>query len=346
MSEPREMQRFRGEFPLGEAWSELDRFEDTVTIAGVSIGRAGLVARNGSGREMTGSAAEVDSTPAAAMRAYCELVERVSTVEALEDGARSWPVVASDGAVTGYIETRAIFPESDEPEVWQYARSNGIAFHTDFEQARDRATWELIERDRVLRSWYGPIPPERTELPGAFPEALRSVLDWQAYVLPDPDPAAWAADVRVAVVVGFPRSADVPLALGFGARPRAEAALGAAAGEAFQRLAFLWDESIPRDRPDPAPNPQSHLEWFLYPEHHGLLRSWLDGRHRRFGQDWPGSRAGAGAPSFVDLTPAALRGRGHVIQARCPDVIPLTFGVGPRELSGHLPEALKMHPVA
>lgn len=346
MSEPRDLRRLREDFPLGEAWSELPPFEDAVTVAGVAIGRAGLMARDGRGREMTGSAAEVDSIPAAATRAYFELVERVSTVEAMDGGERCWPVVASDGAVTGQLEGRAIFPESDEPEVWQYARSNGIAFHTDLDAARDRAMWELIERDRVLRSWYGLIPPERTELPSVFPGALHSMLDWHAYVLPDPDPTSWAAEVRVAVVVGFPRAGDVPLVLGFGARPRAQAAFEAASGEALQRLAFLWDETIPRARPAPAPNPRSHLEWYLYPEHHRLLRSWLDGQHHRFGRDWRGSRSSAGVPSFVDLTPSTLRGRGHVIQARSPDVIPLTFGVGPPELSGHLPEALKMHPVA
>lgn len=320
--------RLRRDLPLGEGWSVPERIEDVIEVASARIARAGLGCRDEQGREASGSAAEIEGSPL--VRAYAELVERVSILEAM-----------------GRPAADSLFPDSDEPARWQYSRSNGIALHTSYEEARRRAMWELVERDRFLRSWYGLVAPERCDVPAVFATGnLDTVYDWWAGMLPDPEPRGWDAEVRVAVVVGFPRSPRAPLVRGSAARPRAAGAVDAAAREAVQQLAFLWNEELPSELPNLLPSPQLHLDWYLYPEHHAMLRAWLGGGHQRFGAAWAARRSLASPPSFVDITPDWLEGKASVVKAICTDAIPLTFGVGPERLSGHLPAELRVHPVA
>lgn len=333
----------RRAFPLNDGWVEEEPVEDAIDAGGQWVERAGLAARREGCGEATGSAAAIGRSPLD--RAYFELLERVSILDAMRVRSRRWPLLDAGGTVAGEAKTEELFPESDAPDEWRYARSNGVAFHSTFEQARDHALWELAERDRVLRSWYGGAAPVRTDLPGEETLPSPDAHDWRGYVLPDARPTCWTATVRVAVVVGFPRRPSVPLAIGFGARPRAVAALSAAAREAVQRVAFLWDEAVPEQPAMGPPSPALHLDWYLCPSNHGRIHDWLAGEHARFGgaSHLP---EGVSAPLFADLTPHSLRGRAFVIKAMSSDVVPLTFGFGPEELSGHLPHELKIHPVS
>src|SRR5579883_1399615 len=192
--------------------------------------------------------------------------------------ARSSAPLDREGRAIGRAARADVFPESPCPERWRYARSNGVALHRSWRGACDRAAAELVERDRVLRSWYGEIAPRRRALPDAsVPNGLRAHADWIACELPARASAPGAARaLSVVVVAGIPRQASTPLVYGFGAGAGARAA-ARAASEAVQRFGFLFGEDIPREPPRPSPTPDFHQEFFLYPPSHELFVAWLDG---------------------------------------------------------------------
>lgn len=299
------------ELPIPEGWSAPEIVDDCVNVAGVPVHRAGVASRNGSGVEVTGSAAEHGGSPL--RRAWLELLERMAVV---------------DRGVAA----------SDDPRR-RPSRSNGVAAHATWSLACESARSELIERDRVLRSWYGELAPE----PVSPPEVLRGVgsHEWQACVVPG---EPWG-EVEVAVVVGFPYDTGVPLARGFAARHSRRAAVEAAGSEALQGLAFLWDDAVPDCVPELAPTPIFHLDYYLYPGHHAELRRWLLGGHMRYRQP-------AVPPPvpvdirFVDLTPPSLRGPLCVAQALSESAFPLEFGDAPVGIAAGLPRALQVHPIA
>lgn len=325
-------------FRLPDGWSAIEAVEDEVVADGVAIRRAGLAARAPSGEEIVGAAAEPDGSPAA--RARYELFERAALLDALADRSRPVPLRDERGDVVGETTVGALFPESPEPSRWRFARSNGVALHAGFRAAAERARFELVERDRVLRAWYGEVAPERLEAPVArFASAASYELT--AHELPTRG-ARWDAGVRAVMVVAFPRSSSAPLCLGYGARATLADALAAAIAEATQQLAFLWGEAIPTARPEPAPHPAFHLEQLLWPAHHAALRAFLDGAHRAFR---PGKVPFDDAPvTYADLTPSWLPDGLRVVRASCAAALPLAFGDAP--FGSHLPAALRFPPVA
>jgi ribosomal protein S12 methylthiotransferase accessory factor YcaO len=268
-----------------------------------------------------GTAAHWAESPAD--RAYFELLERVAVLDAVRSGA-----------------PEDVFPTSSDPARWTYARSNGVALHTDWKTACTRAGQELAERDRLQRAWLGEIDPVPISFDlAASPFALTCSYEWRAYAFPAAAHDRFARDVHVVGIFGFPTRA-APLVFGYGARMEAGEALLAATREAAQVLAFLWGEPLPDRLPEPAPTPMAHLESFQHPGQHRLLRRWLDGDHR-------GHRRDRGPADetvrFVDLTPPWLAGHAHVVKALCASAIPLTFGRSP--VFAHLPAELQVHPI-
>jgi hypothetical protein len=328
--------------PLPEGWGAPSVVEDRIVADGVLLHRAGLSSIAPSGEEITGSAAGPSSDVLA--RGEFELLERAATLEAIR-ARRPLTVRDRAGAAIDAIAADDLFPASDEPVRWRYARSNGVALHASWEDACDRALWELVERDRVLRSWYGAIAPRRVGFDvAASPLAGAASIAFEAYVFDDPDGPAWSAGIAAAAVIGFPCREEVPLVVGYGARPDLAAAVAAAAGEAAQLLAFLWGEALPSSEPEPGPTPMHHLEHLLWVETAPRLRRWLEGAHRTFarpGGDRPAEAAAA--PRFADLTPAWPT-RLRVARAIAPGLTPLTFGDAP--LAAHLPDELRLHPIA
>lgn len=298
-----ELARLIREHPLPPDVAVPSLYADVVTIAGVEVHRVGL-ASAAAGVEITGSAAETAGPPL--RRAYFELLERAAVVGAgasLEPSAPSRP-----------------------------ARSNGVALHRSWEEACQRARFELIERDRVLRSWYGELAPAPARVPASLERF--ATHEWCASRLAEPRDG----DVEVAAILGFPRDPGGSLARGFAARASLEEALEAAALEALQGLAFLWEEPLPAAAPAPSPTPMFHLDYYLWPAHHAHLRRWLSGGH-------------AGAPSeepsdevrYEDLTPPALGGL-RVARALRPSARPLLFGDAPASLAAGLPGS-HIHPI-
>jgi ribosomal protein S12 methylthiotransferase accessory factor YcaO len=236
-----------------------------------------------------------------------------------------------------------LFPESDVPAQWRYARSNGVAIHDGWRAAALRALWELAERDRVLRAWYGDTRPARVDLPiDDTPLAGASSFDWVAYSFPSPSPENFSAGVEVVGVFGFPDRDTLPVISGFGGRPNWQEAHAAAVSEAMQLLGFLWGEPVAEEAPSCGPTPLHHLDYYQWPPHRAHLRRWLELGHERF---LPARLPEPGTPvMFADLTPAWLESGLRVAKAICDSAAPLTFGDSP--FACHLPSELRPHPVA
>lgn len=317
--------RLSRDLPLPAGFAAPERFSDVVSIDGVEVHRAGLQVRGPDGVEVTGSAAEVGGDPLP--RAWYELLERAAIVRASD---RAQPYVDACGRVTGSAR-HPVSPDAGAER--RAARSNGVALHRAFEAAREAALLELIERDRVLGSWYGELPLR----PAALPERLRPFVSHEWVVRRVDDPAGVEPDITAVVVVGFPRRSTAPLARGFAAGRSLAEASEAAAREALQNLAFLWDEPVPMRAPEAAPTPLFHLDYYLVPAHHEALRAWLDGE--------AGARRRAPARSatrYLDLTPPSLSGRARVVRALATSTRPLVFGAAPAPVA----PSRRVHPVA
>lgn len=329
-------------YPLESCWGAPRRYVETVEISGVRLGMCGLVVRDGQGRQATGSAAGLDAIPIA--RAYFELVERTSVLGAIERDLQDYPVIDRAGRQIGVIAKDRVFPRSDDEAEMRYARSNGVAAHVSWEQACCAAALELIERDRVLRSWYGLGVPRRITIDRHIVlERLAPEYSFEAYAF---DGAA--ANVAVYGVFAYPRSSDAPLTYGFAASESPSSALTSAVRECLQRLAFLWGESIPKQEPEFAPTPEYHQEFFLQPSMHERLRKWLAGEHARFQVSGFAQRAlevTRLSDRFVDLTPNKVRARLRIVRALPESELPLVFGRGHPDLDA-IPAPLAVHPLA
>jgi ribosomal protein S12 methylthiotransferase accessory factor YcaO len=319
-------------------------FFETLAVGDGVIHLAGVATASTRGDRVTGSAASACDPDEARARAYFELVERTALFDAAADAPREVDLLDRAGRRIRTIATGEAFPVSPSPERWRLARSNGVAAHRTWEAACDGARAELVERDRVLRAWYGELSFAPAPLhAAALPPGLAALTTWDARLLPAA--AGFVGDdLSVAVVVGFPTRADVPLTIGFGAARGAEAATRAAAAEAVQRFGFLFGEAIPETPPEPSSTPDYHQEFFLYPPSHPLLRAWLDA----VGETPARSPAASGRSlevGFVDVTPPALRDRLWVAKALCSAAEPLVFG----EPAPHRAEVRgdrRVHPIA
>jgi YcaO cyclodehydratase, ATP-ad Mg2+-binding len=328
--------------PLPEGWSAPAVVQDAFVADGLSVRRAGLSSMSPRGEEILGSAADVDEAPLA--RAYFELLERVTTIEWLARPSPSCNLLTFEGTPRATAAWNAVAPKSSDPSRFRYARSNGVALHDSWNSACRRAFWELCERDRVLRAWYGETVPERIEQVDWTPLTRTRSYEWRAYSFPPSRREDFSRGVHVAGVFGFPNEHSAPLVFGYGACDSAQNAFSAAAREATQLLAFLWGEPISATGPVLAPTPAYHLDLFQQGNGHDALRRWLDGEHARFGAALRATPAAVqGQVEFVDLTPPWLKGL-RVAKAFCPVALPLVFGDDP--MASHLPPTIRAHPIA
>ena len=332
----------RNTSPLPDGWSELEVVADVVVADGVELHRVGMATTGPQGEEITGSAAEASFSPEE--RSYFELLERAATLHALKDPRPFYELRTSEGLPMGECAAEVLFPESDAPTLWRYARSSGVAIHTDWKTAALRASWELAERDRLLRAWYGEIRPKRLVDCDLAGFARATSYEWCAFSFPEPSAEHFSRDLQVVGVFGFPGRADAPLVLGYGARPDLAAAIDAAAREAMQGLAFLWGEPVTDHAPELGPTPMHHLERFQFQGHHRLLRRWLDGAHMAYGAGATPRGGSASVVACADLTPPWLGGGYRVAKAFCTGAVPLAFGDVP--FAAHLPAAVRAHPIA
>ena len=308
-------------YPLPPGWSLADRFLEPASVADITLFTVGLHARGPAQTNAFGSAAERGSYPSE--RAFFELLERISILEAKRARRKRFATRAQGGEKLGVRARDAVFPADKQPLVRRGALSNGVALHETWSQACAAARLELIERDRVLRSFRGECRALRVDADARLARALRAHYELQAYEF-----AAGTASPqhRVAGVFLFPRTASAPLAYGFGAAEKLEEALAGAEREALQRLAFLWGEALPDAAPSPAPLPDYHQEYYLVASHHAVLREWLDNRHVAKRQEREAAVFDGAPVTFIDLTPGALEGRLAVAKASSRKALALRFG--------------------
>jgi len=252
--------------------------------------------------------------------------------------ARATPVAVRDdtGRTLCLEHFDALFSVTTPSPTNRWARSNGIALGVTWKDAAERARLELVERDRILRSWYGELSPTRIDEPdGVVPDALKLAhrLEWYEFGT-EPD--------SVVALFGFPEP-SAPFVYGFGAGRDREAAARSAAREWIQRLGFLWGEAVPTEPPDVAPTPDFHQEHYLYAGNLERVRAWLRGDHASFSGVLSAPRSALDA-HYVDLTPAWLRSGLRVVKAVSGGRVPLCFGLG-HPWAPACPEELMVHPI-
>ncbi|MCG8591079.1 MAG: YcaO-like family protein [Proteobacteria bacterium] len=327
-------------FPIGAAWQTPEVLVEAQTIDGRQLHLVGMCSQGDEGDALTSSAAAWDTVPFE--RCYFELLERSAALAAAR-GARGDALVRLDhhGRPVGFHDRRQAFPEV--PGVaWRHSLSNGVAAHPEPDSACERAHLEAVERDRVLRSWFGVAPPPRPTDPPAGLAPLDPAFDVRAVTFHDPqDPEP---EIEVAGVFLIPREPEAPLCCGFGAGNDAEAARARAEAECLQRLGFLRGEPLPVAAPPPSATPDFHLDHHLFPGHHRTVVDWLRGVEPE-ATARVGSARRTGERSFLDLSPPHLEGRVAVVRAVAPGRLSLGFGPGHPNVAGLSPDR-RVHPIA
>jgi hypothetical protein len=321
-------------FPLPAGWTFQESFLQEASIGSLTLYMVGLVATQSETLQAMGSSTQADGYPVE--RAYFELLERISIYEARQP-ERMLDVRDADGVVLGQRAAARVFPAQLSPSV-RVSLSNGIALHGGWREACSAARHELVERDRVLRSFAGELPAVRLEVPDSeLAQATTEYFDSAAYEFGHSTPAP---QHRTVMLFMKPKQPELPINYGFGCDATLSGALLRAEREAMQRLAFLWGEDLPSEQVEPTPKPDFHQDYYLYPTNHQYLFEWLEGRRR------PRHAAHARLPLFdgepvtyIDLTPESLRGVLAVAKAISPSARQLRFG-----LPGY-PRGLVPHPV-
>lgn len=325
--------------PLPSSWQLVDCFVGATALDGLCVQVVGLVARSNDGREAIGSAGERNAVPFA--RAFFELMERVVVLETLSKRDVIHPLLDEDGVS---VDAAWKFPSAPADVSYRYARSNGVAAGSDWSGACAAARAELIERDRILRSWYGLSVPEPLPLPDE--PALVSLAPYYDFALYGfPSCSAAGDQLHVLALFGFPRQSSAPLIAGSGAGETRVAAWQRAFGECLQRWAFLWDESIPDAEPTFAPTAEYHQELFLWPVMHDALRAWLAGEHASDCLRASIQRREEARMSFLNLGGGSSANL-TVVQAVSTAALPLVFGRGHPDVIGELSAELAVHPIA
>jgi len=155
-----------GPFALPPGWVIAQRFNDCVEIDGQLIHRAALCARGPRNEEATGSAASGDGREDPVQRAGFELLERVAIL------------VAETQTTTAHDHDQTVVSTAS----WRPSRSNGVAIHSSWALACAHAHCELVERDRVLSSWFGDSAPQR--LSPAHATGLPGGYEWEITLIP------------------------------------------------------------------------------------------------------------------------------------------------------------------
>jgi hypothetical protein len=316
-----ELSQWLSAYPLPKDWAVIEDCQVPFNKAGVSLHLTGLVAQNKLGQHALGSAASAtyaDSMP----RAFFELLERLSIVEAENSPDLQYSALNEKGEQIGVRPSLDVMIPKLKSDLWVLSRSNGVAAGPDFQSARRSAELELVERDRLIRSWYGEVGVQeisRLALP-VYPAEFARKYDFSVFQFESLE------SIEVVGAFGFPRTTELPLLFGFGAGGSVSDALKRAVREIDQRMGFLMEEPLPPTCPEIALSPAFNQDYFLYPPHHRLIRDWLDGKH--FTREPIGPQADLSLTEWIDITPMQWSEKLRVIKSINATLAPLTFGKG------------------
>lgn len=321
-----------------DGWSRPEPFRETLQLGASVLHLVGYSVRAPHGDIVTGSAA--GRSPDQAPRAWAELGERMAVWTAARSAAPVYPTYDRRGHRVGELPRERVFPVSPEPQRYTYSLSNGVAAQRSWSEACDRAYYELVERDRLLRSWFGQLAPRPLGPSSWLAELLADSHDVQEVSFA---PADARDPVCVVATFGFPRRSGLPVIRGSAAAADLDEARERSAGECLQQLAFLWGEPVAEEPPAFAPRAEFHQEFYLRSGASHLLTSWLAGEHHEAGSCLA-EEPSSGGIEFVDLTPSWLSGRCYVVRAVSADRLPLTFGYG-HPACVRLPPSWRVHPL-
>jgi hypothetical protein len=333
---------FQRSWELPPDWDRIDSLQETRKLAECTLHLRGYACqRRRDQKIVTGSWAGWEEPTLD--KADYELHERLALMQAMDQpDTRIWPLLDLKGEKIGFTRGAMLFPASPDPRVMQFAKSNGVALGTSFQDAAHRAACELIERHLVLASWYGAFQPQPCTMPLPLPlQSLQSLYEFRLYDFGSFELKGFGR-IHGRGCFLWPLDPAHPVIYGFGAAPDAKEAMMKALAEAIQRLAFLDPIECPEEEPVFAPTPDFHQEYFLRQERRVLLEAWLGGAASHpFGAV---DICRSGEAQAVELS-AEEGCPGHVVRVMLPGALPLVFGRFQPAAFPDLPERFWIHPL-
>ena len=326
-------------------WEFAPAFQEKATVEGHPIYLSGMQATHPQHGEVVGSSASLVAFPDSS--ASYELIERITIVESLSKPALVLRHETSE-AVIGEAKTALVFPQSSSME-YRFAKSNGVALYSTWQEACRRAAMELVERHLILASWLGitkPLLMQRVRKTALH--RLKNLYTVEHYDFGCQKTSSFPGTIYVTGVIlkardkGGSENNYAPLILGCGAGQSQAESLLKAEAETWQRLGFLWGEEIPNEDPEFAAHQLYHQEFYLYPKNHYRIDAWLRG-------DYFDAKKTI-LPRVLETRFADLSIEGaadlRVAKALADEAIPLVFGFYRGGLFADLEENRLIHPIA
>lgn len=322
-------------------WECAEPFRNSLTVENLTLHQEGLCAMHPTLGQMVG--ASTTTKPDGDSKAWYELIERISTLQAAVEESPTLELLNFQGERLKDIPRSTVFPDISGPG-FRAAKSNGVALWSDFAGAARGAVRELAERQLVLENWIGRRQPKILAAPQADRpvSALQNiyeivVVSWGSIRTTVSDPLHGRS------VFLFPKRPELPYAVGFGCHQDADRARHQAEEECLQVMSFYYGEELPDESPEPQPSPGFHQEFYQYAPNRRVLQQWLHGRIRACRN--PGAALECIDPGFVIL-PVVIPSSGFtVVKALCPDTLPLVFGDWLYGHAGLDEEAFRFHPI-
>ena len=307
--------------PFIEKYTLIENFHEIEKIDDAEVELSGVAYKAPCGKILSGSAGSlVNSSKKLSTkdRAFFEFLERASVFEHTQKS------------------------ETPQGETWKSSISNGVAIHTSEKEATASAYYEVIERDRVLRSWYTNEQPElRDDLLDIETSKLFHSYEFHTYRVPS-HPGDLFLSFNCIMTVARHIKNNIYI-LGFGVADDDQQASRKSLNETIQRIGFLHGEVMTGEI-DFSPSALYHQDFYLKPENSMLIENWLEGKNP-VQVDLPPLYEFE-EMSKIDITPRELAGHFHVIKVTSSQRVPLIFGKDYKILNSHIPASLEVHPIA
>lgn len=293
-------------FPF-KNWDQPEFYRDSILVDSLRIELNLAISKNPqTGDSVTALVSDLSATDAKRY-AYFELLKKISILQLMPQVHR--------------LQTK-----NNAKKMIDFYLKNGVAIHFRKARACENAKLELIERDRVLRSWFGQCKPTMISgVASSFDHKISNIYSISYYTikLNPSDPYTTIG------YFGFPKDPDLhPLFFGFGSATALEAACKKASHAAIQNLGRAWNKQS-SSQPSPLdPTSQQQQEYFLLPSNHQKIKDWLDGKssNNEYGLKAELVPLKNMQMNFFDITPAEFNKKFFVIKAESLQTIPFWFG--------------------